>query len=436
MLELVNKFIGGAIIAVAVTSIIYKVLEKKTSILSFKTIVMLILLSSSTVLFYKITYDFTITLLTFTMAVYVYSQIFNISIDKTILATFMAVVLLCMAEIILALFIVLILRIDIVALRDAGGVIFIIINILVGIVGVNLLNIKKIAILMKDIILLVNTKRKTILMFFCLLELIVIGLLLHNIGLNFKFTYNLIINAFLIIFFLFIFFMLFIEKIRYQKLTNEYTDLVNYVGIIEDLMEKDRIRNHESKNKFIVIKDMVSNKNKKLLNYINNILDESIVVESDLINKLKNIPKGGLQGLIYYKLSQMKSNKIDLFLDISKNLKSNYFSKLDVRDYQNLCTIMGVYLDNAIEAASVSTERQISIEMYLENKVVKVVISNTFNGLVSIEKIGEKGYSTKGKGRGYGLALVNTIIDKNDNFSQNMEIINNYYVQHLNIKIN
>ena len=54
---------------------------------------------------------------------------------------------------------------------------------------------------------------------------------------------------------------------------------------------------------------------------------------------------------------------------------------------------------------------------------------------IEIDKIYEEGYSTKGKDRGYGLALVKKIVDSNDKFENQIEISKTLFSQILSIEI-
>ena len=51
-------------------------------------------------------------------------------------------------------------------------------------------------------------------------------------------------------------------------------------------------------------------------------------------------------------------------------------------------------------------------------------------------KIGEKGYTTKGKGHGKGTYLANKVIAKNEFLDTKTDIINEMYVKKLIIKLN
>lgn len=211
--------------------------------------------------------------------------------------------------------------------------------------------------------------------------------------------------------------------------------MLDYVKNSEDWIETHKLQSHEIRNQLIVIKNIAAKcKNKELNDYIEALINENLESKG-WIDKLNNVPKEGLRGLLYYKVQQMEKAGITIALDISKSIKKSDFSDLSVLEYQNLCTIMGVYLDNAIEAASESENRYTGIEIYKAKNRVVIAISNTYKGPLNTEKFSVEGYSTKGKGRGYGLPLVKSILCKDDRFAQHQEIINDYYIQYLEIKI-
>ena len=68
------------------------------------------------------------------------------------------------------------------------------------------------------------------------------------------------------------------------------------------------------------------------------------------------------------------------------------------------------------------------------NNDVEIIISNSYLGEVDTKNVNEKGYSTKGKNRGYGLPLVKNILEHSDIFSSETITCNDIYTQKLNIK--
>ena len=174
-------------------------------------------------------------------------------------------------------------------------------------------------------------------------------------------------------------------------------------------------------------------KNKLAEEYIDKLLNiEEENKDYNYLNKLKNIPTG-IKGLIYYKIEQMKKLKIEVYLDVPKKLTKKNLKSCEA-NLKDLSRILGVYLDNAKEAASESLNKYVIIELVETKEYIEFNISNTYNGTINLDKLDKEGYTTKGKGHGYGLSLINDIIKKNRVFSQSRNINGMYYVQNLKIK--
>ena len=105
--------------------------------------------------------------------------------------------------------------------------------------------------------------------------------------------------------------------------------------------------------------------------------------------------------------------------------KDILFSVETMFDYKKLnmpifdfCKILGIFLDNAIEAAEESDEREINIvfRRSAADKVQILSIENTYKDKdVDTEKIFEKDFSTKNRNSGIGLWEVKNIVDRNKN---------------------
>ena len=76
-----------------------------------------------------------------------------------------------------------------------------------------------------------------------------------------------------------------------------------------------------------------------------------------------------------------------------------------------------------------------TIEIYELNGDLNIVIANSFNKSKCIDRRNEKGYSTKGKGRGNGLYFASKMINKCDWLVDAQSINNDFYIQKLIIKI-
>lgn len=89
----------------------------------------------------------------------------------------------------------------------------------------------------------------------------------------------------------------------------------------------------------------------------------------------------------------------------------------------DLCIIVGNLFDNAIEACMALPEEDRMIRVYMEMKNRQLYLSFTNStALKKQKKAGRRFVSTKGAGRGYGLARVDAIIDRYQGYlSRNSE---------------
>jgi len=171
------------------------------------------------------------------------------------------------------------------------------------------------------------------------------------------------------------------------------------------------------------IKSVSNEKTVKLIDDLIQSFNSKFCVPKDI----NTIPKG-INGIIYEKF-YTSSNK-GLNLAIENSIYSDLLDVLKPKTFNNLCEILGVVVDNAIEASSSGTEKAILIDFAEDKNTININISNTFNSELDIDMLGEKNYSTKGTSRGIGLF---SILRKKD-IKVKSRIINNLYQTNLIIK--
>ncbi len=219
-----------------------------------------------------------------------------------------------------------------------------------------------------------------------------------------------------------------------QKIYNEYDNLNKYVKEYEFLLDEQIKKNHEFKNQLIVIMSMIDNKKTK--RYISKLLNEEININNELLNDLNKIPVKGIKGLIYYKLIIASRDKIDIKLDIGCNYEDDILLNITENELIDLTKLVGIFIDNAIEAVLNLDDKQISISIYInENNEFIISIANNFDNSINVEKILKNRYTTKGKNHGYGLLLAGEIIRKNKKIRNKREIISNVFIQNIIYKI-
>lgn len=208
------------------------------------------------------------------------------------------------------------------------------------------------------------------------------------------------------------------ESQKAKELSDNYNVLLTYLEKYEkELVEKRKII-HDYKNEIIIINGYIGNDN-KLKEYVNEIMEEQKNLKDR--HAVRNIDKlpSGLKGLMYYKLSQLDENII-VDMEVEGNMKK--FDKIPSKISKDILKIIGVLIDNAIEAVLREKEKYIDIRFEIKRNKFITKINNTCSVKLNKKDIMEEGYSAKGKGRGYGLSLVKDIIKKDERYSLDIDI--------------
>ena len=228
--------------------------------------------------------------------------------------------------------------------------------------------------------------------------------------------------------------------VTYFKTTNSYKDITEKYNLslenikeYEDMIEKNRINNHEIRNQFMMLRNM--SRNKKINNYIDSILDTKISDNEELLNDVLRIPSGGLRGLIYTKLLVMREQNIDFELYVDKKINVRKIHKIDSKMMIDICKIIGVFLDNSIEAVKNLKEKCITIEMFKDKNDIVISITNNFVGYLDVGNLEQSGYTSKGENHGYGLKLVSETLKVNHDLENYKELYEDNFTQNLKIKM-
>lgn len=238
--------------------------------------------------------------------------------------------------------------------------------------------------------------------------------------------------------FIIILFTLFRQRIDNENVSKKYDELLDVMKNYESDIEDQRTLRHETKNEFATIKCKLQDKedNKTIIEYIDSVIGDKGKASSTNYSKFKYLPSNGLKGFFYYKCTEAEKKGISVSVNISKQIENSFLMDIETKDFKDLARIIGVYLDNAIEASSTSEGKKLGIEMYLIKEKIEIIITNTFNNEINLDKIGKESFSTKGKHSGHGLLLVKKILSENNRFEAKKEIRGNIYIQSLKISEN
>lgn len=243
------------------------------------------------------------------------------------------------------------------------------------------------------------------------ISLIILFIVILSTKLSLEYDYEkFLFNLLLLSVFLFFIVFAFIKNHLAQKEKQEKETLLEFISKYEKIIDENRINKHEMLNNLIILRSF---EDKNTEEY-NKVLDDLIVTYDNNSDAcIKNISKlpTGLKGILYYKINDMRNKNINLNVNISKRVSSP-LEKLPLDEYVILSRIIGIVMDNALEASIKSKEKFVMIEVFEQNDNVIIIIENSYNNKVNVNDLKKKNFSTKGKSRGLGLYIANMLLKK------------------------
>ena len=178
-------------------------------------------------------------------------------------------------------------------------------------------------------------------------------------------------------------------KANYNKISKKYQTSISSLKEYEVMIDKFGVYTHENKNEINTIRNMIKDNIDKdeIIKHIDVLLKNKIKDNAKIMQKTSKIPSGGLRATIYSKLCLMDKLKIKYILNISREVKTTDLINLDEDLTLKICNILGVFLDNAIEAVKELKKKEISIEMYIIDKWLCIDVINNFKGNLDLSKI-------------------------------------------------
>ncbi len=170
----------------------------------------------------------------------------------------------------------------------------------------------------------------------------------------------------IIVFLLILLYCVFKQKIENNKMHIEYDKLLEYMKIYEKEIHNQRIYHHENKNQLLSIKAKIidEEKNEEIIKYINSILKDDKDVKKEQYSKFRYLPSNGIKALFYFKVSEAENRGISVTVNISSKVEKSFLKKIDTYYFKQLGRILGVYLDNAIEASELS-KKNLCLSKYM-----------------------------------------------------------------------
>lgn len=283
----------------------------------------------------------------------------------------------------------------------------------------------------KQLLLLIATNLATCLLIF--LFNIVIG---EYIGYNRKIvTFNCILFAFYFILSTVLIVNIIkthMEKVDMDMRQDSYNRLQEYTNQIESMYSSLRSFKHDYSNIMLSMSGYIeSNDMAGLSDYFNREilpLSKKLISNTAHINQLMNIKTTELKSIISSKLLYAIELNISVSIEVTDEISLLPIDTLD------LCRIIGIFLDNSIEATLETDQPTLRFALINLDTEYVFIISNTFlDKGIPYGILIKPNVSTKGANRGIGLYNAHEIIAKYTHVFLDTEIQGTTFVQRLHI---
>lgn len=225
------------------------------------------------------------------------------------------------------------------------------------------------------------------------------------------------------------------QQYKVRQKEKEQENFANYVQVLEDVNSNMQSFKHDYINILYSLRYYIDKRDMDGMTsyFYENILPahEREIHKDRMLGTLRNLQIKGLKGLLTTKIEQARQQDIPVHVEVTDVISDIPMNIID------LSRMMGILLDNAIEASISMEDPAIRIAfIVLEDSHIIIVQNNIRpdNGLKA-DEIYQEGFSTKGKQRGIGLSNLQKIVDANTNISLNTQISTDTFIQELEIRL-
>lgn len=199
------------------------------------------------------------------------------------------------------------------------------------------------------------------------------------------------------------------RNLALQKEKEQMAVMREYTSRLEKFCEEMRVLRHDYRNILATLQDYIDSTDCiELQQYFHKTLlpgFSALSGDGIILGKLRLIEEPALKSLLCAKLSSALDRKLNLSLELTETVPQTALNTLD------LCRILGILLDNAIEAAAEADSRRLHVAIIsLDREVVFLVRNSTLPLQAPISQLSSKGYTTKDGHTGLGLATLTEIL--------------------------
>ncbi|CUQ09460.1 signal transduction protein with a C-terminal ATPase domain [Hungatella hathewayi] len=231
-------------------------------------------------------------------------------------------------------------------------------------------------------------------------------------------------------------FTIYRKTLSYQQMKSreaQYENSQRYTKKLEESYSDMRRFKHDYLNILITLECFISDNDMPALStyFYNKIMPTGHGLEGKdtKLDSLSRIENMELKSLVSSKLIYSIGLGVYTEIEVKEQIIELFMDSLD------LARVLGIFLDNAIEAALETDEKLLKFCMTYKKNSLVILVQNTSIPLpVSISEINQPGISGKGENRGIGLANATELLEKYSNVIWDTNFKEPFFTQCLTIE--
>lgn len=297
-----------------------------------------------------------------------------------------------------------------------------------------LFNLDKLVIIIKKILTIIVSSKNSVVFTFCFLTFIAI-IIIDCFHKDYATISTFLLSSVILIFLIFLIAILLYQYFKRKTAEDEKQQLQALMHEYENVLNQTSENRHEMLNDLLILRSIADKNSSEFTRTLDGIIRQYDTKKFKKYTSLAKLPTG-VKGMIYYKIAFINENEIN-FDTVVNGVDYAKFEAMDKELYYKVCKILGILMDNAIDACVDSDKKKLVVSVYTENEDLCVEIDNSYSGIVDTDEIKKKGYTTKGKNHGYGLTILNRIVDETEEleFEQSINDKDKLFTSILKIKL-
>ena len=191
---------------------------------------------------------------------------------------------------------------------------------------------------------------------------------------------------------------------------------------IQKKYDEMRMFKHEYKNTLISLRGYIEDGDfDHLSQYVISLTNEFCEFEKNDYIGVSQIADAGLRFLVLNKICLAKKMQVHFSIKVSSAFEVRSFSR------KHLSMVVGILLDNAIEAAKDSDEKRVEVFFANNEREGIIEIKNSYKQKPNLGRMFAKGYSEKEGHTGLGLYRLKKTLSNCETAFTEIKIMKNYF---------